>query len=164
VGGILVGSVVLLAIYVAIHRFGVRLPLKPFFAVTSAFLYYMAFVFAGKGIAELQEGDLLPSTFASWAPRIPALGVYPTGESLAVQGLLLILLLLALAWTFVIEPRRAPARRRVRAPEAKGGNVDLLRSLERMEADLAEMRSEVERMRRNIAAAGPNATSAKPPR
>ena len=35
---------------------------------------------------------------------------------------------------------------------------------ERMEADLAEMRSEVERMRRNIAAAGPNATSAKPPR
>ena len=164
VGGILVGSVVLLAIYVAIHRFGVRLPLKPFFAVTSAFLYYMAFVFAGKGIAELQEGDLLPSTFASWAPRIPALGVYPTSQSLAVQGLLLILLLLALAWTFVIEPRRAPARARRRAPEAKGGNLDLLRSLERMEADLAEMRSEVERMRRNIAAAGPNATSAKPPR
>ena len=27
VGGILVGSVVLLAIYVAIHRFGVRIPL-----------------------------------------------------------------------------------------------------------------------------------------
>ena len=164
VGGILVGSVVLLAIYVAIHRFGVRLPLKPFFAVTSAFLYYMAFVFAGKGIAELQEGDLLPSTFASWAPRIPALGVYPTSQSLAVQGLLLILLLLALAWTFVIEPRRVPGRTRVRVPETKGGNFDLLRSLERMEADLAEMRSEVERMRRNIAAAGPNATSAKPPR
>ncbi|MFL5494033.1 MAG: FTR1 family protein [Gemmatimonadales bacterium] len=164
VGGILVGSVVLLAIYVAIHRFGVRLPLKPFFAVTSAFLYYMAFVFAGKGIAELQEGDLLPSTFASWAPRIPALGVYPTAESLGIQGLLLILLLLALAWTFAIEPRRVRGRTRAMVPEVKGGNLDLLRSLERMEADLAEMRSEVERMRRNIAAAAPNATSAKPQR
>ena len=58
VGGILAGSVVLVGVYIAINRFGVRLPLKPFFAVTSAFLYYMAFVFAGKGVAELQEGGL----------------------------------------------------------------------------------------------------------
>ena len=56
VGGILVGSVVMVGVYIAINRFGLRLPLKPFFGVTSAFLYYMAFVFAGKGIAELQEG------------------------------------------------------------------------------------------------------------
>ena len=48
-----------MGVYVAIHRFGLRLPLKPFFGVTSAFLYYMAFVFAGKGIAELQEGGLV---------------------------------------------------------------------------------------------------------
>jgi high-affinity iron transporter len=164
VGGILVGSVVLLAIYVAIHRFGVRIPLKPFFAVTSAFLYYMAFVFAGKGVAELQEGDLVPSTFASWAPRLPALGIYPTAESLALQGALLLLLLVALAWNFVIEPRRARRLGRAMVQEKKGANHDLLRSLERMEADLAEMRAEVERMRRNIASSAPNATSAKPPR
>jgi high-affinity iron transporter len=164
VGGILVGSVVLLAIYVAIHRFGVRLPLKPFFAVTSAFLYYMAFVFAGKGIAELQEGNLLPSTFISWAPRIPALGIYPTVESLSVQGVLLALLVLALVWNFVIQPRRVRRLARVRVPEGRGANVDLLRSLERMEADLAAMRAEVERMRRHIAASAPNATTSKPPR
>jgi high-affinity iron transporter len=164
VGGILVGSVVLVAIYVAIHRFGVRIPLKPFFAVTSAFLYYMAFVFAGKGVAELQEGDLVPSTFASWAPRLPALGIYPTAESLALQGALLLLLLVALAWNFVIEPRRARRLSRAMVQEKKGANHDLLRSLERMEADLAEMRAEVERMRRNIASSAPNATSAKPPR
>jgi high-affinity iron transporter len=164
VGGILVGSVVLLAIYVAIHRFGVRIPLKPFFAVTSAFLYYMAFVFAGKGVAELQEGDLVPSTVASWAPRLPALGIYPTAESLGLQGALLLLLLVALAWNFVIEPRRARRLGRATVQEKKGANHDLLRSLERMEADLAEMRAEVERMRRNIASSSPNATSAKPPR
>ena len=77
---------VLVAVYIAINRFGVRLPLKPFFGVTSAFLYYMAFVFAGKGIAELQEGGLVGTTIVPWAPRLPALGIYPTAESLGAQG------------------------------------------------------------------------------
>ena len=106
VAGILLGAVILVGVYIAISRFGVRLPLKPFFGVTSAFLYYMAFVFAGKGVAELQAGGLLPTTMVSWAPRLPALGIYPTLESLLAQGLLLALLLVALLWTFVIEPHR----------------------------------------------------------
>jgi high-affinity iron transporter len=106
VGGILLGSLVMVAVYVAISRFGVRLPLKPFFGVTSAFLYYMAFVFAGKGVAELQEGGYLPTTIVDGAPRVPALGIYPTMESLLVQGVLLALLAAALVWTFVIEPER----------------------------------------------------------
>ncbi|HEX5963197.1 MAG TPA: cytochrome c/FTR1 family iron permease [Gemmatimonadales bacterium] len=104
--GILVGAVVLLGVYIAISRFGVRLPLKPFFGVTSAFLYYMAFVFAGKGVAELQSGGVISTTLISWAPRAPALGIYPTVESLLAQGVLVILLLAALIWTFFIEPRR----------------------------------------------------------
>ena len=106
VAGILLGAAILVGVYIAISRFGVRLPLKPFFGVTSAFLYYMAFVFAGKGVAELQGGDVLPTTIVSWAPRMPALGIYPTVESLLAQSLLVILLLAALIWTFVIEPRR----------------------------------------------------------
>jgi high-affinity iron transporter len=72
----------------------------------------MAFVFAGKGVAELQGGGVLPTTIVSWAPRMPGLGIYPTVESLLAQGVLAILLLAALVWTFVIEPRRqrrAPA-------------------------------------------------------
>ncbi|HEX6104970.1 MAG TPA: FTR1 family protein [Gemmatimonadales bacterium] len=162
--GIGVGTVVLAAVYVAIHRFGVRLPLKPFFAVTSAFLYYMAFVFAGQGVAELQEGGLLPVTPLAWAPRIPALGIYPTLESLAAQGMLLLLLVAALVWTFVLEPRRlrvsqvlvpepsrvVPAAPPVTPPPGPGSGVELIRSLERMEADLAEMRAEVERMKRYV--------------
>ena len=107
--GILAGAVVLAAVYVAISRFGVRLPLKPFFAVTSAFLYYMAFVFAGKGVAELQAGGLLPTTLVSWVPRLPALGIYPTLESSLAQAVLLALLVLALIWTFLIAPQRVNA-------------------------------------------------------
>ena len=107
VAGMLAGSLVLVGVYIGINRFGVRLPLKPFFAVTSALLYYMALVFAGKGVAELQEGGLISTTIIAGAPRFPALGIYPTVESLVAQGILLGLLLAALLWTFVIEPNRA---------------------------------------------------------
>jgi high-affinity iron transporter len=182
--GILAGSVVLCAVSIAINRFGVRLPLKPFFAVTSAFLYYMAFVFAGKGVAELQEGNLIGTTILSWAPRIPALGIYPTAESLGAQAILVLLAVIALVWNFVIEPRRArgvtpvmvpePRRRRtgpIEAPPTRtpadvvsgAAVVELLRSLERMEADLAEMRAEVERMRRHLCA-DTTQTAQRPPR
>ncbi|HZE74047.1 MAG TPA: FTR1 family protein [Gemmatimonadales bacterium] len=166
--GIALGSLVMVIVYLAINRFGVRLPLKPFFGVTSAFLYYMAFVFAGKGIAELQEGQLVPTTIVSWAPRIPSLGIYPTAESLLAQGALLVLLVAALVWTFLIEPRRLPVAAavperaapgtgqgvRAAAPPAVTAGIrsELLRSLERMEADLAEMRAEVDRMRANLKA------------
>jgi hypothetical protein len=46
-----------------------------------------------------------------------------------------------------------PAASQLRTPAAAvgpGAVVELLRSLERMEADLAEMRAEVERMRRHL--------------
>jgi high-affinity iron transporter len=171
--GLVAGLLVLAGVYVAINRFGIRLPLKPFFAVTSAFLYNMAFVFAGKGIAELQEGDLIGTTILSWAPRIPALGIYPTAESLGAQAVLVLLAVVALVWNFVLEPRRVRGVTSVMVPEPQptepgpvepapartpadlvsgAAVVELLRSLERMEADLAELRAEVERMRRHLCA------------
>jgi high-affinity iron transporter len=85
-------------VYVVINQLGLRVAMKPFFAVTGAMLYYMAFVFAGKGIAELQEGGILRLTVVEGVPRIPVLGIYPTVESLALQGLLLVLAVVALVW------------------------------------------------------------------
>ncbi len=111
-GGMLLGALLLVGVYIAMNRFGVRMPLKPFFAVTSAFLYYMAFTFAGSGVAELQEGGFVSMTPVAGAPRIPALGLHPTVETLTAQGVLVALALLALVWTFVVEPRRATAARR----------------------------------------------------
>jgi high-affinity iron transporter len=161
--GIGAGSVVLTLAYLAINRFGVKLPLKPFFGVTSAFLYYMAFVFAGKGIAELQEGGLMTTTIVPWGPRVATLGIYPTVESLALQGVLLALFAFALLWTFWLEPRRLQVTA-VMVPEpvvpaeqadpvaGLAAETDLMRSLERMDADLAEMRSEISRIKRNLEA------------
>ena len=113
--GLALGAVALLGVYLAIKRFGVKIPLRPFFAVTSAMLYYMAFVFAGKGIAAFQEGGLVRTTVIEWAPRIPVFGIYPTVESLALQGVLVVLLIFAIVWLqrhrfFGVQERRAPVR------------------------------------------------------
>jgi high-affinity iron transporter len=98
--GAALGAVALVLLYVAIMRLGLRIPMKAFFAVTGALLYYMAFVFAGKGIAELQEARVVGTTVIptlQWL-RVPFLGIYPTLQSLALQGVLVLLLLVALVW------------------------------------------------------------------
>src|SRR5437773_2598498 len=99
VAGIALGAAVLLVLYVAINRYGMRLPMKPFFAITGALLYYMAFVFAGQGIKDLQEAGLVGLTVLEGWPRWPQFGIYPTVQSLALQGLLIVLLMAGLAWT-----------------------------------------------------------------
>jgi len=118
VGGIAAGGVGLVAVYRHINQLGLRVAMKPFFAVTGVMLYYMAFVFAGKGIAELQEARIIPLTVIEGAPRIPVLGVYPTVESLVLQGLLLVLAIIAAAWALRPKPRVSGAE----------GGGDLLRS------------------------------------
>ena len=116
VAGIAAGAVGLVAVYFLINQLGLRVAMKPFFAITGVMLYYMAFVFAGKGIAELQGAQLMPLTVIEGAPRIPVLGIYPTLESLVVQGLLLVLAVVAAVWAM---------RPKVKASRAEG---DLLRS------------------------------------
>ncbi|HEY6828868.1 MAG TPA: FTR1 family protein [Gemmatimonadaceae bacterium] len=98
--GIVLGFVALGIIFTLFYRFGVRIPLRPFFSVTSVLLYYMAFVFMGKGIRELQEGNVMPISVIRGLPTIEALGFYPTWQTLLAQLLLLGLFVFALAKTF----------------------------------------------------------------
>jgi len=98
--GIVVGFVVLAVIFTLFYRYGVRIPMRPFFAVTSILLYYMAFVFMGKGIRELQEGNIMPITVIPGGPHIEAMGIYPSVETLTAQGILIVLLLFATIKTF----------------------------------------------------------------
>jgi high-affinity iron transporter len=111
-GGIALGAVALVVLYLAIKRWGMRIPLKPFFAVTGVLLYYMAFVFAGKGIAELQEGGYVGTTVMEWAPRVPFLGIYPTVQSLALQCVLLALAIFALLRIVISRQRSAVSHQR----------------------------------------------------
>jgi high-affinity iron transporter len=95
-GGIAAGGVTLTVIFSLFYRFGVRIPLRPFFAVTSGLLYWMALVFAGKGVKELQEGGALSRTLLAGFPQVDWIGLYPTVETLLAQVVLVGLLLFAL--------------------------------------------------------------------
>ena len=72
-----------------IMRYSVRLPLRQFFAVTGALMFVLAVIFAGKGVAALQEAGLLMSTPISFV-RIDLLGVYPNIQGLLVQLVLIV--------------------------------------------------------------------------
>ena len=139
--GILAGFVVLAVIFTLFYRFGVRIPLRPFFSVTGVLLYYMAFVFMGKGVRELQEGNAVPITLIPGFPHVDALGIYPTWQTLLAQLLLLVLLVFAIAKTFW--PKRSVALPTVPA-DAKPA-LDITR-------ELAALREENERLRVRLTA------------
>ena len=102
--GIVAGLIVLALIFTLFYRYGVKIPMRPFFTVTSVLLYYMAFVFMGKGIRELQEGDIIPVTVMRGLPNIPSMGIFPSVETVSAQALLIALFAFAVAKTFW--PRR----------------------------------------------------------
>jgi high-affinity iron transporter len=98
VGGFTAGIVALFAATFAIFKLGLRLPLKYFFSVTGTLLYIMAFIFAGTGIKELQAAGWVPSTPLNFPPQVPLVGIYPTVETLAAQGLMLFAFIATSVW------------------------------------------------------------------
>jgi high-affinity iron transporter len=98
--GIVAGFALLAVIFTLFYRYGVRIPMRPFFTVTSILLYYMAFVFLGKGIRELQEGNLIRITLIHGFPHVDAMGIYPSAETLTAQGILVALFVFMLIKTF----------------------------------------------------------------
>jgi high-affinity iron transporter len=139
--GIVLGFAALAIIFTLFYRYGVKIPLRPFFSVTSVLLYYMAFVFMGKGVRELQEGNAIPITLIPGFPHVEALGVYPTWQTLLAQLLLLALFVFALAKTFW--PRRSVALPTV-LPDSKP-TMDLVR-------ELAALREENQRLQSRLSA------------
>ena len=101
VGGMLSAAFLLLGVAWLMFRLSVRLPLRLFFKANAALLTVLAVVFAGKGIAALQEAGKLrvdPVNF----PEVHILGIYPTLESLGVQ---LALVAATVAWLLYARSR-----------------------------------------------------------
>jgi high-affinity iron transporter len=99
--GIVAGGVALAVIFTLFYRFGVRIPMRSFFTITSVLLYYLAFVFIGKGIRELQEGNVIGITVLRGWPSVPSMGIFPSMETLVAQGVLLALFLFMIVKTFL---------------------------------------------------------------
>ncbi|MGH7917984.1 MAG: FTR1 family iron permease [Candidatus Binataceae bacterium] len=101
--GVAAGAVALAITFFLLNRLAFKLPIRPFFSVTSVLLYALAVIFVGQGIASLQESGWIAASFVSHVPTIMVLGVFPTVQTLLAQG---ILLLLALAAVFMPVARR----------------------------------------------------------
>ena len=88
--GILAALALLLILAFLIMRVGTRLPIKQFFQINAILLFLLAVVFAGQGIAALQEAGVVASSVIEF-PRVEILGVYPTMQSLGLQLFVLLL-------------------------------------------------------------------------
>jgi high-affinity iron transporter len=96
--GCLAGFVGLGLIAWLILKLGLRLPVGWFFGVGSALMALLAIVLAGKGIAALQQAGRLPVGPVD-LPTIPSLGVYPTWQGLITQLALVVLIVVAVAYS-----------------------------------------------------------------
>ena len=92
-GGIVVAALLLALLAWAMLKYSVRLPIGPFFAVTAWLLALLAVVFAGHGVAALQEAGVLDASPVSFV-TIPLLGVHPTLQGLGTQFAALALVLI----------------------------------------------------------------------
>lgn len=88
--GFVFGAVILVALFFAIKKLGVKIPVNTFFLGTSVLLFFFALSFVGVGVHELQEAHVLPETDFGVVPKISLLGLYPTIETILAQLLVLL--------------------------------------------------------------------------
>jgi len=120
-----VGCAVLVAVYIGVRYFSVRLPLKPFFRFTSIFMFLMSISFLGSGIKELIEGNVIVMTPISWIPSnevLEVLGIYPCVETIVPQ-LVLIAITIAVYVYQVRKSKRLVEEARANAQQTKAGTT-----------------------------------------
>lgn len=89
--GIALGFATLIMIAVLMLKVGLRIPMKPFFLVSSLLVFYLGLKFTGMGINGLQLAGLLPATNSEALPTISFLAVYPTWQGFIPQVLLVVI-------------------------------------------------------------------------
>lgn len=88
--GIALGLLILTVITVLVLKVGLRIPMRPFFQVSSILVFYLAIKFTGMGINGLQLAGLLPATSSELLPTIPWLAVYPTWQGTSAQLIIIL--------------------------------------------------------------------------
>jgi high-affinity iron transporter len=106
--GIFVAVLALAVTFFLLTRAAHRIPIGPFFSLTSILLYALAVVFIGQGLASLQEAGVVGATFVEHVPTVPTLGLFPTAQTLLAQAVLLVL-----AAAAIVAPRTRAAALRV---------------------------------------------------
>lgn len=116
---IVLSAIVLIAVFLVFRFLTVRLPLKPFFLVTSILMYAMCFSFTGKGVSELQAAGVVNKTVIPWMGfEMDFLGIYATYESLIPQ---IIVLAVIITMSVVYAKKNKQQRAQIEAEKAKIG-------------------------------------------
>jgi high-affinity iron transporter len=105
--GLAAATAGLVVLFYFINLIAQKLPLRPLFIITSAFLFAMAIKFIGEAVQEFQEQSMLPLTELKSAARLRAIGLNPSVEALSVQ---LLVIVFALATYSVVQRNSRLAR------------------------------------------------------
>ena len=110
-GTILAGALTAVALLALIAwvmlRLSKTLPIALFFRYSAVLIAILAVILVGKGVGALQEAGTLAMTALPGVPRVTALGLFPTLESLGAQ--LAMLAALAIGFRSAGRPRTAVA-------------------------------------------------------
>lgn len=105
--GLASGLIILIILYYLLKAGALKIPVKQFFYITSYIIFYMVFVFMGKGVGELIEAKVItPSLLPFDFEGILWLGIYPYYESIIPQFMVLILLIVGIFITKQISNKR----------------------------------------------------------
>jgi len=88
--GFLIGAVILGILAYLMVFVGLKLPLRPFFMVSSIIVFYLCIKFTGMGIHSLQLAGLIQTTNTSSIPSIGFFALYPSWESTIPQAILVV--------------------------------------------------------------------------
>jgi len=98
--GLGAATIALVVLFYFINLIAQKLPLRPLFIITSAFLFAMAIKFIGEAVQEFQEQAMLPVTELKSAAWLGAIGLNPSVEALSAQ---LLVIVFALATYSVVQ-------------------------------------------------------------
>lgn len=104
--GILIGFAILGVMAYLMLVIGLRMPIRPFFLVSSLIIFYLCFKFTGLGIHSLQLGGILPSTTSQQLPSINWIGFFPSWQSAIPQIALLLFAVVILVLKPLVSQRR----------------------------------------------------------
>lgn len=106
--GLGVAALALAAVFVAMQWLALRLPLRPMFVVTSAFLFVMGLKLVGEAFQEFQEQTIIPVHDEGVPGFVTSLGFNGTWEALGTQGALVVIALACLV-TYLARRKSAPS-------------------------------------------------------
>src|ERR1700712_231821 len=109
--GLGVATLGLVVLFYFINLIAQKIPLRPLFIITSAFLFAMAIKFIGEAVQEFQEQAMIPVTEIKGSTFFSAIGLNPSIEALSIQ---LLVILFALA-TYSVVQRNARLTRESKA-------------------------------------------------